>query len=152
MYTFEIYVSIVWNGMIRVREQQVHVRYPTEVDDELFNDRGFNQQMQSPADFRYSHGSRQGEIRSNSWLCGWNFTTDLYRVLEHVITHFRDRKKHRGTFPTDLFIDGSVTSVSTVRDTVLQLYVNLPQCFKEVTEVTCEPTRSATQISYTSLG
>lgn len=151
MYTFEIYVSIVWNGMLRVREQQVNVSYPTELDDELFDDRGYTQKVQSPADVRYSHGSRQGEIRTSSWLCGWNFTTDLYRVLEHVITNFRDRKKHRGTFPTDLFIDGSVTSIPAVRNTVLQLYVNLPQCFKDVAEVICEPTRSAFQIHRISL-
>lgn len=147
MYTFEVYVSIVWNGMLRVREQQVSVSYPTELDDDLFNDRGYNQKVQSPVDTRYSHGSRQGQIRNNSWLCGWNFTTDLYRVLEHVITNFRDRKKHRGTFPTNLFIDSSVNPISTVRDTVLQLYVNLPQCFKNVTEVTCEPERFVFQAS-----
>lgn len=150
MYTFEIYVSIIWNGMTRVREQQVNVSYPTELDDELFNDRGYNQNVQSPVDVRYSPGSRQGEIGSNSWLCGWNFTTDLYRVLEHVITNFRDRKRHRGTFPASMFADGSA-SVSRVLESVLQLYVNLPQCFKEVSQVTYEPTRlgySACVISY----
>lgn len=141
MYTFEIYVSIIWNGMTRVREQQANVSYPTELDDELFNDRGYGQRIQSPNDLHLSPGSRQGEIRSNSWLCGWNFTTDLYRVLEHVITNFRDRKRHRGAFPANMFADGSATSVSMVRDSVLQLYVNLPQCFKEVSQVKCEPTR-----------
>lgn len=141
MYTFEVYVSIVWNGMLRVREQQMNVSYPTEIDDELFNDQGFKQSVQSPVDARYSHGSRQGEVRTNSWLSGWNFTTDLYRVLEHVITNFRDRTKHRGTFPTRLFIDESINSVSGVRDAVLQLYIDLPQCFKNVTEITYDPAR-----------
>lgn len=139
MYTFEIYVAIVWNGMMRVREQQVNVSYPTELDDELFNDQGYHQPVQSPTDIRRSHGSRQGVIRSNSWLCGWNFTTDLYRVLEHVITNFRDRKRHRRTFPTSLFADDCTASVTAVRDSVHQLYVNLPQCFKEVREVTYHP-------------
>ena len=141
MYTFEIYVSIVWNGVTRVREQQVNVAYTTELDDELFSDRGYNTITRSPVDIRPSPGSRQGEVASTSWLCGWNFTTDLYRVLEHVITNFRDRKTHRGSFPIDMFVDRSAASVSSVRDSVMQLYVNLPPCFKEVSQVTCDPAR-----------
>ncbi|KAK5071341.1 hypothetical protein LTR64_007845 [Lithohypha guttulata] len=139
MYTFEVYVSIVWNGMLRVREQQINVSYPTELDDDLFSDRGYGRQVQSPAYARFSPGNREGEVSANSWLCGWNFTTDLYRLLEHIITNFRDRQKHQGTFPTNLFIDGCVTTIPTVRDAVMQLYFNLPQCFKDVPEVTCEP-------------
>lgn len=142
MYTLEIYASIVWNGVTRVREQQVNVAYPTELDDDFFSDRGYNRQIQSPYDTRPSPGSRLGEVRSTSWLCGWNFTTDLYRILEHVIANFRDRKRHKGSFPTNMFNDGSRISVSSVRDNVMQLYVNLPQCFKEVSQVTCDPTRS----------
>lgn len=139
MYTFEIYVSIVWNGMTRVREQQVNVAYPTELNDELFNDRGYNQKFQSVVDMQSSPASRQGEIRNNCWLCGWNFTTDLYRILEHVITNFRDRKRHRGSFPTDMFADSSAASLSAAQDSVMRLYTNLPQCFKEVSQVTCDP-------------
>jgi hypothetical protein len=141
MYTFEIYVSIIWNGVTRVREQQVHVAYTTELDDELFSDRGYNGVVQSPVDIRPTPGSRQGEVASTSWLCGWNFTTDLYRVLEHIITNFRDRKNHRGSFPVDIFVDRSAVSVSAVRDSVMQLYVNLPSCFKEVSPVKCDPAR-----------
>ena len=143
MYTLEIYASIIWNGVTRVREQQVNVAYTTELDDELFDDRGYNQRVQSPAEVGPSPSNRQGDVRSTSWLCGWNFTTDLYRVLEHVITNFRDRKRHKGSFPMDMFVDRSAGSVSSVRDSILRLYGNLPQCFKEVSEVTCDPTRSA---------
>lgn len=139
MYTLEIYASIIWNGMTRVREQQVNVAYTTELDDELFSDRGYNQKVQSPGDMRPSPGSTRGEVGSTSWLCGWNFTTDLYRVLEHVITNFRDRKRHQGSFPMDMFVDRSAVSVSSVRDSVMRLYANLPQCFKEVSQVTCDP-------------
>lgn len=142
MYTLEIYASIVWNGVTRVREQQVNIAYPTELDDELFNDRGYNRQVQSPFDTRPSPGSRLGEVRSTSWLCGWNFTTDLYRVLEHVIANFRDRRRHKGSFPTNMFVDSSTVSVSAVRDAVVRLYANLPQCFKEVSQVTGDPARS----------
>jgi hypothetical protein len=141
MYTFEIYVSIIWNGVTRVREQQVNVAYTTELDDELFSDRGYSNVAQSPGHVRHSPGSRQGVVASTSWLCGWNFTTDLYRVLEHIITNFRDRQNHRGSFPIDIFVDRSALSVSSVRDSVMQLYLNLPSCFKEVTPVKCDPAR-----------
>jgi hypothetical protein len=36
MYTLEVFSSIVWGGMIRCRESQSKVRYPSEVDDEFF--------------------------------------------------------------------------------------------------------------------
>lgn len=141
MYTLEIYASIIWNGVTRVRERQVNVAYPTEVDDELFSDRGYTQSVQSPVGTQHSPGSRQCDVRSTSWLCGWNFTTDLYRVLEHVITNFRDRKKRGRSFPTDMFTDSSATTVTTVRDSVMRLYFNLPQCFKEISQVTGDPMR-----------
>ena len=141
MYTFEIYVSIVWNSVTRVREQQVNVAYTTEIDDEFFSDRGYSGTLRSLVDLRLSPDSRQGQVASTSWLCGWNFTTDLYRVLEHVIANFRDRKRHQGSFPMELFVDRSAASVSSVRDAVMQLYANLPYCFKEVSQVTCNPAR-----------
>ena len=143
MYTLDIYASIIWNGVTRVREQQVNVAYTTELDDELFNDRGYNHGVQSPVSIGSSPSVRQGEVGSTSWLCGWNFTTDLYRVLEHVITNFRDRKRHKGAFPTDMFIDRSADSVSSVRDSIMRLYGNLPQCFKEAKQIACDPTRLA---------
>lgn len=141
MYTLEVYASIVWNGVTRVREQQVNVAYPTELDDEFFSDRGYSQQTQSPVSTGPTPGSRQGEVGSTSWLCGWNFTTDLYRMLEHVISNFRDRRRHKGSFPTNIFTDSSSSPAASVRDSVMQLYFNLPQCFKEVPQVTCDPTR-----------
>jgi hypothetical protein len=141
MYTLEIYSSIIWNGMTRCREQQVNVAYTTELDDELFNDRGYNQQAVSPVDIGPSPGGRWGDVRSSSWLCGWNFTTDLYRVLEHVIMNFRDRRRHKKTFLNDMFGDRTGASASSVRDSIMKLYGNLPQCFKEFPEVTCNPAR-----------
>lgn len=141
MYTFEIYVSIVWNSVTRVREQQVNVAYTTEIDDESFSDRGYSGSSRSPVDLRSSPNSRQGQVASTSWLCGWNFTTDLYRVLEHVIGNFRDRKRHKGSFPMELFVDRSAASISSVRDTVMELYARLPYCFKETSQMTCNPAR-----------
>ena len=141
MYTLEIYTSIIWNGVTRVREQQVSVAYTTEIDDEYFSDRGYSQRAPSPVDTSTSPSARWGEVRSSSWLCGWNFTTDLYRVMEHVITNFRDRKRHRRTFLNAMFGDQNTTSEASVREGIMRLYTNLPRCFKECPEVTCDPTR-----------
>ncbi|ETN42793.1 uncharacterized protein HMPREF1541_01951 [Cyphellophora europaea CBS 101466] len=139
MYTFEIYVSIVWNSVTRVREQQVNVAYTTEIDDELFSDRGYSSTLRPLVDLRQSPTSRPGQVASTSWLCGWNFTTDLYRVLEHVIASFGNRKRHQGSFPMELFVNRSATSISSVRDVVMQQYTNLPYCFKVVSQLTCDP-------------
>ena len=139
MYTLEIYTSIIWNGVTRVREQQVNVAYTTELDDEYVSDRGYSQRAPSPIDDSTSPSARWGEVRSSSWLCGWNFTTDLYRVMEHVITNFRDRRRHRRTFLNHMFGGQSTASEASVREGIMRLYGNLPQCFKECPEVTCEP-------------
>lgn len=139
MYTFEIYVSIVWNSVMRVREQQVNVSYTTEVDEELFSNGGYGSKAQSP--LWLSPRSRQGQVHSTSWLCGWNFTTDLYRILEHVNANFRGRGKQHGTFPVRMFVDESQSSIKSVQDAIMKLYADLPYCFKEVPPVICDPAR-----------
>jgi hypothetical protein len=141
MYTLEVYSSIIWNGVTRCREQQVNVAYTTELDDELFNDMGYGQQPSSPVGVGPSPGGRWGDVRSSSWLCGWNFTTDLYRVLEHVITNFRDRRRHKRTFFSNMFGDRTAISASSVQDSIMALYGSIPCCFKEFPEVTCDPSR-----------
>ena len=141
MYTLEVYSSIIWNGVTRCREQQINVPYTTEIDDDLFNDMGYNQPASSAVDIGPSTSGSWGDVRSSSWLCGWNFTTDLYRVLEHVMTNFRDRRRHKRTFLSDMFGDETGISATSVRDSIMALYGNLPDCFKEFPEVTCNPSR-----------
>ena len=141
MYTLEVFASIIWNGVTRVREQQVNVAYTTELDDELFNDLGYNHPIQSPTDDVPSPNSNLGTIRTSSWLCGWNFTTDLYRILEHIIGNFRDRKRHKRTFIDGIFGSHTEASASSVRDSISHLYESLPRCFKQFPQVTCDPAR-----------
>ncbi|KAK5211313.1 hypothetical protein LTR47_007963 [Exophiala xenobiotica] len=139
IYTLDIYTSVVWGGVIRCREQQSNVSYPTEIDDELFSDSGFSSRASmSPAVIGPSPSRNGVQVQSSSWLCGWNFITDLYRVLEHVITHFRDRRSrlHKRSFLHDIFKDQPGVSQSSVRDSVMQMYINLPQCFKETHPIT----------------
>lgn len=139
IYTLDIYVSVCWGGVIRGREQQSNVSYPTEIDDDSFDDNGFSDPAALSLVVIGPSPSRDGvQVQSSSWLCGWNFITDLYRVLEHVITHLRDQRSrlHKRSFLHDIFQDQQAVSQASVRDRVMQMYINLPQCFKETQPIT----------------
>jgi hypothetical protein len=69
MYRLEVHTSLVIGHVVRCPELQSSVAYPTLPDD----------------DFTESSGDYE-------WLRGWNFITDLYRGLEHVIALFKSRR------------------------------------------------------------
>ncbi|KAJ4861720.1 fungal specific transcription factor domain-containing protein [Trichoderma breve] len=112
IYTLDIFTSVVWGGVIRSREQQANVAYPAEVDDHGL----------SPPIARLVLTAQ-----SDCWLSGWNFITDLYRVLEHALARFRDRRR---SFMSEIIDDQSTVTGQSVRDKVLRMYLNLPECFK----------------------
>ncbi|BGP20906.1 hypothetical protein JCM10213v2_009071 [Rhodosporidiobolus nylandii] len=64
MYTLELFACLAFGGVRRTKESVLKVHYPSEIDD-AFLANGVEQ----PA----------GSI---SWLHGWNFTTQLYKMLE----------------------------------------------------------------------
>ncbi|KKY28759.1 putative zn 2cys6 transcription factor [Diplodia seriata] len=68
-YTLDVYSSIVWSGPMYSREAHYHVRYPAEADGHQLD------------------VALTGLTDPACWMHGWNFTTDLYRVLEHTIYH-----------------------------------------------------------------
>lgn len=115
---------------MRSREAQSNVLYPTEVEDECIND----DNEPSPS----SHGTLplsdrpSLEAYSDCWLSGWNFITDLYRVLEHALTKFRTPRKNNRSFLHDIFHDDSTLTEASVRERVVEKYSNLRPCFKEV--------------------
>ncbi|UNI17595.1 hypothetical protein JDV02_003927 [Purpureocillium takamizusanense] len=139
IYTLDIYTSVVWGGIIRSREQLSNVAYPMEVDDELIEDGSVPDADHSPNSVSSTSTRRALTVRSDCWLSGWNFITDLYRVLEHALTRFRyhSNRSRRQSFLHEIFEDKS-TSVTeaSVRDSVLQMYLNLPACFKETPQLT----------------
>ncbi|EED15577.1 C6 transcription factor, putative [Talaromyces stipitatus ATCC 10500] len=73
MYRLEVHTSLVIGHVVRSPELQSSVAYPTMQD----------------ADFAESEGCDEQQLE---WLSGWNFVTDLYRGIEHVITQFRYRR------------------------------------------------------------
>jgi len=127
MYTLEVFSSIIWGSIIRCRESQCKVSYPSEVDDEFLFDAGYQ-----PPNALIPSFPSQAITNPISWLHGWNFTTELYRILEHAVDEFHSRpKQHSGPFsPGDLFArERPVQSV--VLDKVMEMHAALPQRFKE---------------------
>ncbi|OTA53620.1 hypothetical protein K449DRAFT_339622 [Hypoxylon sp. EC38] len=133
IYTLDVFQSVVWGGTIRSREQQVNVSYPVEVEDEFLCDTsvsGINEASPSFTDSSRGQG--------DCWLFGWNFITDLYRVLEHALTRFRGNQCHarRSGFLTDIFQDQNPVTASLVSDTVVDMYSKLPESFKQTPRMT----------------
>ncbi|TVY23021.1 Xylanolytic transcriptional activator [Lachnellula hyalina] len=128
MYQLEVYASTTWNSVIRCREAQSHVLYPSEINDEFFSDAGY-QGLNTPV-----QGYNLPRTFSNPscWLYGWNFTTELYRVLEHAMDDLhRRRSAPIGSFsPIDLF-GRDTTQHSVVLSKVMYMYDDLPRKFKE---------------------
>src|ERR1700710_858088 len=100
MYTLEVFSSVIWGSIIKCRESQSHVSYPSEVADEFFFEAAYQVSNNLLSPF-----PSEPIPNPNYWLHGWNFTTDLYRVLEHAMDNFhRRRPKDTGRFsPADLF-------------------------------------------------
>ncbi|KAJ6786638.1 hypothetical protein PWT90_03728 [Aphanocladium album] len=144
IYTLDIYSSVVWGGIIRCRERQSRVAYPIEVDDEFIGSSAVaqpsvGQQGISPTSLRRLTAS----VTSDCWLSGWNFITDLYRVLEHALTRFRGDSGGRGgnSFLHSIFAEESGTTEASVSDSILQMYFDLPECFKHTPDMTFDAKR-----------
>lgn len=122
MYSLEVYTSVVFNGVLRTQETHSNVRYPRETDDE-----NIGQSSVSPT------GSEVGV----SWLRGWNFTTDLYRVLEHTIKRLRAKHSHWDdrVSVVHMLVQDSIPDAA-VMDRVLNMYYQLPAQFKETLPAT----------------
>lgn len=113
--------------------------YPTEVDDEMFDDNGFTNPPDSSLPIIGPSSSQVNEsINANSWLSGWNFTTDLYRILEHAMDNFCTHRArlHKHSFLLDIFGDRNMVSQSSVCEKVTSMYHSLPQRFKETPPIT----------------
>ena len=132
MYSFDIYTAVVWNGVIRVREAHCNVLYPTEMDDETFPDSIYTPNSSAAATVAASSPSGLPD----SWLVGWNFTTDLYRVMEHAVDNFRTRRARmlKQNFLNRIFGEsGNVqASQASVLQNVMDMYLQLPNRFKEI--------------------
>lgn len=137
MYTLDVFSSIVWSSVIRVREQQCNVQYTTELDDLHIDDHGYRFTTSSPVSGPSPPGS--ADSSAVSWLRGWNVTTDLWRILEHATSKLQSNRSSMKTFlERSAGLDAS-SPAAAIQDQVDKLYQNLPACFKDTIEVTCDP-------------
>jgi hypothetical protein len=132
MYALEIYSSIVWGGIIRCRESQCNVSYPSEVNDEFFSDQTGYHPPNSLNSLSSSYNNQAGIVNPISWLHGLNFATELYRILEHAMDDFHRRRPHTtGSFsPSDLF-GRETPHQSIILNKVMAMHEQLPARFKE---------------------
>lgn len=117
IYTLDVYASVVWGRTIRHREAHAYVNYPNS-----------SENAGSPSFGR--HDSYDGEV---SWMDGWNFTTDLYRVLENALDRCRRRfcyfKARRNM--AELIPQGSDPTFDALQ-LVSEMYAALPSRFKSM--------------------
>ncbi|ORX35538.1 fungal-specific transcription factor domain-domain-containing protein [Kockovaella imperatae] len=128
-YQLDVYLAVTFGSAVRHREAQFNVRYPTEVvDDEDISADGVVVRTDQP-----------------SFLRGWNFVVDLYRILEHVNDRVRDQRPLAPTDPefavSTLFAKDSHQTPSTgdIFDMIQRLYDALPNAFKETKEMIGDP-------------
>lgn len=75
--------------------------------------------------------------RPVSWMHGWNFTTDLYRILEHVVDGTRRRfSSANGTQEVWSLFSPASMSEPAVMERVLSMYSSLPPQFRETPPTT----------------
>jgi len=116
MYTLDVYSSVVWDRCIHYQESHARVEYPSGRSDT---------EAQVP----------DTETR---WIVGWNFTTDLYRILEHNLTMLRSRSS-KFNLAGDWASSASLSAAS--QDRVAELYSALSPVFKQLQPATGDPAK-----------
>jgi len=145
MYTLDVYSSVIWGGVIRSREVLSRVSYPSEVDDNSFSETDFVALIsQSQTDQTVDAIFNVPMVDPNSWLHGWNFTTDLYRILEHALDKaYRHRLRiSNKLYASQIFFPGGLpSSQSEILPKVMSSYMDLPQHFKHTVAATSKTTQ-----------
>ncbi|KAK5119051.1 hypothetical protein LTR62_000262 [Meristemomyces frigidus] len=114
MYTLQVYVAVVFDGLVMTQEIHSNVKYPSAVDE----------------DITVKNGLAAPDTEEN-WLQGWNFTTDLYRVLEYSITRMRRLREGRlDRVSVVRLLDPVDLPDSVVMDNVIGLYYQLSARFR----------------------
>ena len=141
IYTLDVFTSIVWGGVIRSRDYQSSVSYPTEVEDDMFDDSGFASTTFAPSMMIISPSKWRSNTHNINWMAGRNFVIDLYRVMEHTVMRLsiRTSRAQGQTLIDEVTQAEASLSQDAVLHSVMQIYTNLPQCLKETNPVTSKP-------------
>ncbi|KAH6716848.1 Zn(II)2Cys6 transcription factor [Leptodontidium sp. MPI-SDFR-AT-0119] len=128
MYNLEVYSSIVWGSIIRCREAQCSVSFPSEVDDDLLSDSGFYQT--DPFFNPYSPQPRHTD--RPCWLRGWNFATQVYQTLEHAMDEYlRRRSTNPSLFSPSKLFHHDILHCAELLVGIMDKYEKLHSQFKE---------------------
>lgn len=118
---------------MRYREAHSMVKYPSEVDDEFIASSGYGVPSSNIGGQSVSVVSREPV----SWLRGWNYTTDLYRILEYAVdAQGRRNAVNNGITPAWPLYEQTTMSESSVMEKVQHTYAALPSQLKETLPVT----------------
>lgn len=121
-YTLDVFTSVVWSGVIRSKEASSNVCYPTEIDDEALE-----------------FLDTATAVQSVTWLRGWNYVTDMYRILEYAASDLQRTRTTVLRRPTiEALEDFKTSSQSAVLDRITAMYADLPDVFK----TTAQPTHN----------
>jgi hypothetical protein len=102
------------------------VRYPGDLRDEFI----LRNDTVSPASVDQSVVSANGA--SSDWIVGWNFTTDMYRILEHALDSQRRRSPpNNGTAEVWSLFRPAQMAGPWLMEHVLAMYSALPPPFRE---------------------
>ncbi|OQN95160.1 hypothetical protein B0A48_18784 [Cryoendolithus antarcticus] len=117
MYCLDVLSAVVFNSMPKFDEASANVNYPAEIDDDNITPIGM---------------TPTGEV---NWLRGWNFTTDLFRILEHTLRRMRrNQAPLREDRPSiSLLLVSDALTDSQIMENILHLYYQLPARFKDYT-------------------
>lgn len=148
MYCFEVYAAAVWGSLVSCREAQSNVHYPAEVDDEYLtrtSDDEVNRARSSTSSeisLAYTMDNWSGAGGPVSWLLGWNFAIDLYRVLEHALDGFRKRSPETDhtKFVAEVW-KMKLPQQASVLEAMMHKYAALPARFKQTLPVSLDATQ-----------
>ena len=113
-YTLDVFTSLIWRGAVRSSEVAFNVCYPSEGN--LLHHAGMDDPL------------RVVEAEP-SWLHGWNFVTDVYRLLEHVLYHLRPRSQRTPSIKFDISEDWQAKTTHLLQR-LTEMYNDLPAIFK----------------------
>jgi len=122
-YCLDVFNSIIGGSVIRNREAFSNVGYPAELMDEtLLHSRGYN---------------TAGQEEVVNWMMGFNFVTDLYRLLEHARDHIQARRAPPGRTPfaRNPFVAAEPSHLA-ILEMIMSAYMTLPGCLRNIHQPT----------------
>lgn len=114
MYQLDIYISCVFHGMPRVLETSANVNYPMEIVDEELG----TTEVPSPSS-------------PTTWLRGFNFTVDLYRILAHTLQRVSSTEQRRDRAPVYRMFMNDGFSSAQIMEHVMSFYYQQPAEFRK---------------------